>query len=102
LWKDQPTQARCARTRPLIAEHARNEYLSAWSLQHDPYPGINAATLSLLGDHAAARDLAQAVVGASRHREHCAPAGITPPRAKPRCCSGRPTARASAMPQRTR
>jgi len=62
LWKDQLHRRPDAPNASLIAEHARNEYISAWSLQHDPYPGINAATLSLLlGDHAAARDLAQAV-----------------------------------------
>jgi class 3 adenylate cyclase len=62
LWKDLLHRRPDAPNASLIAEHARNEYISAWSLQHDPYPGINAATLSLLlGDRAAARDLAQAV-----------------------------------------
>jgi class 3 adenylate cyclase len=45
-----------------MAERARKEYLAAYALQRDPYPGINAATLSmLLGDHAAARALAQEI-----------------------------------------
>src|SRR5450759_1420466 len=62
LWKDQLHRRPDAPNGSLIAEHARNEYISAWSLQHDPYPGITAATLSLLlGDRTAARDLAQAI-----------------------------------------
>jgi len=35
------------------------EYLAAYAIDHDPFPGINAATLSLLlGDRAAAERLA--------------------------------------------
>ena len=46
-----------------LAERARTEYLAAYALQRDPYPGINAATLSmLLGDRAAARSLAQEII----------------------------------------
>ena len=48
LWKDQLHRRPDAPDASLVAGHARNEYISAWSLQHDPYPGINAATLSLL------------------------------------------------------
>jgi hypothetical protein len=59
LWKDA-----FARTRtPALAGRARAEYLAAYALAHDPFPGINAATLALLqGDAAAARDLAQAIL----------------------------------------
>ena len=46
-----------------MAERARREYLAAYALRHDVYPGINAATLSLLlGDRAAALTLAQEIV----------------------------------------
>ncbi len=45
-----------------IAEHARREYLAAYALQWDPYPGINAATLSmLLGDRAESQCLARRI-----------------------------------------
>ena len=62
LWKDQLHRAPDAPDAATIARHARDEYLAAWALLRDPYPGVNAATLSmLLGDRAAARDLAQSV-----------------------------------------
>src|SRR6266487_3254086 len=39
----------------IAAQRARDEYLAAYALAHDPFPGINAATLSmLLGDRDAA------------------------------------------------
>jgi hypothetical protein len=45
-----------------IAERARGEYLAAYALQKDAYPGINAATLSmLLGDQAEAQRLAREI-----------------------------------------
>ncbi|HSQ82644.1 MAG TPA: adenylate/guanylate cyclase domain-containing protein [Casimicrobiaceae bacterium] len=45
-----------------LAARARDEYLAAYALAQDPYPGINAATLSMLvGDRARARSLAQEI-----------------------------------------
>jgi class 3 adenylate cyclase len=62
LWKDQLHRRPDAGDAAAFAHRARDEYLAAWSLSHDPYPGINAASLSLLlGDHAATRELARAV-----------------------------------------
>lgn len=62
LWKDALHRAPAGRRAAEIAERARREYLAAYALQHDPYPGINAATLSLLlGERAAARGLAQEI-----------------------------------------
>ncbi len=59
LWKDAYLRTRA----PALAARARAEYLAAYALAHDPFPGINAATLALLqGDAAAARDLARAVL----------------------------------------
>ena len=63
LWKDdyqrEPDQPE-GRTK---AERARQEYLAAYALKHDVYPGINGATLSLLlGDRPAALTLAQQIV----------------------------------------
>ena len=59
LWKDAFHRAPDGSGASAMAERARREYLSAYALQHDPYPGINAATLSwLLGDRVAARSLA--------------------------------------------
>ena len=52
------------RRREGLGERARDEYLAAYRLQRDPYPGINAATLSLLlGDRATATILAQEIAG---------------------------------------
>ncbi|HSS69922.1 MAG TPA: adenylate/guanylate cyclase domain-containing protein [Casimicrobiaceae bacterium] len=63
LWKDAYHRAPEAHGSAEMAERARKEYLAAYALQHDPYPGINAATLSwLLGDRAAAKNLAQEIV----------------------------------------
>jgi hypothetical protein len=58
LWKDAFHRAPTAPTRRR-SRSARKEYLAAYALQR-PYPGINAATLSLLlGDLAAARSRAE-------------------------------------------
>ncbi|HVN34206.1 MAG TPA: adenylate/guanylate cyclase domain-containing protein [Casimicrobiaceae bacterium] len=63
LWKD-----RLHRTHDVIAgrewaSRARNEYLAAYELRRHPYPGVNAATLSLfLGEHGAAQALAREIV----------------------------------------
>ncbi|MBS0321428.1 MAG: hypothetical protein JSR18_12860 [Proteobacteria bacterium] len=59
LWKD----ALHAGDDPAVAAmRARDAYAASWSLAPDPYPGINAATLSwILGDLARARELAAEV-----------------------------------------
>jgi class 3 adenylate cyclase len=62
LWKDVLHRRPDAPDASAFAEQARGEYVAAWSLAHDPYPGINAAALALLmGDRAAAHGLAQEV-----------------------------------------
>lgn len=63
LWKDAFHSAPDGAPAVAMAERARREYLAAYALRRDPYPGINAATLSLLlGDVAAARSLAQEIL----------------------------------------
>ncbi len=45
-----------------VATRARDEYLAAYALTQDPYPGINAATLAMFaGNPAQARTLAQEI-----------------------------------------
>jgi hypothetical protein len=62
LWKDALHGARDATEASLFAERARAEYLAAYALAQDPFPGINAATLSmLLGDRKASRALAREI-----------------------------------------
>ncbi len=62
LWKDAFHRAPDRVDAAEFAVRARKEYLAAYALQHEPYPGINAATLSmLLGDRVAARRLAQEI-----------------------------------------
>jgi class 3 adenylate cyclase len=62
LWKDAFTHAPDHPVATTFAQRARDEYLAAYSLARDPYPGINAATLSmLLGDRDAARALANEI-----------------------------------------
>jgi class 3 adenylate cyclase len=64
LWKDAFHRALDGAVAMGLGERARGEYLAAYQLQRDPYPGINAATLSLLlGDRAAATSLAQEIAG---------------------------------------
>ncbi|HEY2968299.1 MAG TPA: adenylate/guanylate cyclase domain-containing protein [Casimicrobiaceae bacterium] len=62
LWKDAFA---CDPEHPAAtaaAQRARDEYLAAYALARDPYPGVNAATLSmLLGDRDAAKGLASEV-----------------------------------------
>jgi hypothetical protein len=59
LWKDVFARATDPVAAAAIARRARDEYLAAYALARDPYPGVNAATLSmLLGEGAAARQLA--------------------------------------------
>src|SRR5438552_11819472 len=62
LWKDAFSRAPERFAATAIAQRARDEYLAAYALARDPYPGINAATLSmLLGDLDAARTLANEI-----------------------------------------
>jgi hypothetical protein len=59
LWKDAFAHAPEPAAATALAKRARDEYLAAYALAHDPYPGVNAATLAmLLGDGTAARRLA--------------------------------------------
>jgi class 3 adenylate cyclase len=64
LWKDGYHRARDAATQSVCARRARDEYLAAYTLRHEnTYPGINAATLSLLlGDAPVSRALAQGIL----------------------------------------
>ncbi len=63
LWKDRFDRSGGGAAAAELAGRARAEYLAAYALRHDPFPGINAATLSmLLGERAAARDLARAIL----------------------------------------
>ena len=63
LWKDALHRAPDGPGAASMAERARQQYLAAYGLQHDPYPGVNAATLSwLVGDRASARFLAQEIM----------------------------------------
>ena len=62
LWKDAFDGALDQTAATAVAQRARDEYLAAYALARDPYPGINAATLSmLLGDRDAARALANEI-----------------------------------------
>jgi class 3 adenylate cyclase/tetratricopeptide (TPR) repeat protein len=62
LWKDKFHRAPDAPGARDAAERARREYLAAYALEHDPFPGINAATLSLLlGDRGPAQILADEI-----------------------------------------
>ena len=72
LWKDSYQRAPDSAHATTMAEHARQEYLAAYGLRHDVYPGVNAATLSLLlGDRDAALKLAQEIV--ARLTVHASP-----------------------------
>lgn len=62
LWKDALHRASPGREADRLAARARDEYLAAYAIARDPYPGVNAATLSLLvGDRDAAQALATEV-----------------------------------------
>ena len=62
LWKDALHRAAPGREADRLAVRARDEYLAAHAIARDPYPGVNAATLSLLaGDRDAAQALATEV-----------------------------------------
>lgn len=63
LWKDAFHRAPDAADAAAIAERARKEYVAAYALNRDSFPGINAATLSmLLGDRVASQRLAQEIL----------------------------------------
>ena len=63
LWKDRVHRARDPEAAEPFARLALAEYVAAYAIAHSPYPGINAATLSmLLGDRARARALAEQVL----------------------------------------
>ncbi len=73
LAKDEIHRAPDAAGARALAERARQDYLAAYALGGDPYPGINAATLSLLPETALRREaLAQEIVAmlAKRQRRH--------------------------------
>src|SRR5208337_3588354 len=62
LWKDAFARAAEPAAAAALARRARDEYLAAYALARDPYPGVNAATLSmLLGEADAARQLASEI-----------------------------------------
>ncbi|MEO8675629.1 MAG: adenylate/guanylate cyclase domain-containing protein [Casimicrobiaceae bacterium] len=64
LWKDHLHRHPDAPDAATFAERARRDYLAAYALQGAPYPGINAATMSMvLGDRTEARRLAAEVAG---------------------------------------
>ena len=75
LWKDACERAHDETAAREFAERARSEYLAAFELRQDVYPGINAATLSLLlGDRTAAQHLARRILdrlGASTAPPSC-------------------------------
>jgi len=59
LWKDAFARAPESATASALAKRARDQYLAAYAQARDPYPGVNAATLSmLLSETSAARELA--------------------------------------------
>ena len=59
LWKDAFARASEPAAASAIGKRARDEYLAAYALARDPYPGVNAASLSiLLGDGETARRIA--------------------------------------------
>ena len=63
LGKDAVHRARDAGVAATLARGARDEYLAAYAIGHDPYPGINAATLSLFtGEPERAHALASQVL----------------------------------------
>jgi class 3 adenylate cyclase len=62
LWKDAYHRAPEAPEAKTLIERARDEYLAAYALDHDTFPGINAATLSrLLGARSESERLAREV-----------------------------------------
>ncbi|MEO8974331.1 MAG: TRAFs-binding domain-containing protein, partial [Casimicrobiaceae bacterium] len=74
LWKDVAHRARAgSRTAWLAMSRARDEYLGAYAVARDAYPGVNVATLSmLLGDRDDARRLAREVIATLAAKENVA------------------------------
>jgi tetratricopeptide (TPR) repeat protein len=69
LWKDAYHRAPDAPGATGLAERARDEYLANYEREHDPFPGINAATLSwVLGDRAQAQRIAKEVANHLAHQ----------------------------------
>lgn len=63
LWKDAFDRATGDADTAALAERAREDYVAAYALTRDPYPGTNAATLSwLLEDRETARKIAQEII----------------------------------------
>ena len=59
LWKDAYHRAPEGPGAMALAKRARDEYLANYEREHDPFPGINAATLSwVLSDRRQAQRLA--------------------------------------------
>ena len=72
LWKDALHRAREWNGAKEYARLALEQYRAAHALRNDPYPGVNAATLSmLLGDSTSAERLAQEII--ARFAEQKAP-----------------------------
>lgn len=62
LWKDALRRAHGADAARTCAARARDEYLAAYAIARDPFPGINAASLSMvLGEREVAHRLASEV-----------------------------------------
>jgi class 3 adenylate cyclase len=71
LVKDQSTRARDPLLQVRLAAESAALYRQAHQLSADPFPGINAATMSLLaGDEASARELVTVVVRQTQARLH--------------------------------
>lgn len=63
LWKDAYHRAPEARDAAEMAGRARREYLAAYALQGNAFPGINAASMAMVGgDPAEARRLAREIL----------------------------------------
>jgi tetratricopeptide (TPR) repeat protein len=70
LWKDRLHRTRDAAAMIDFAQRARAEYLAAYALHRDPFPGINAAALAMMvGDADGARALAADILVALGARQ---------------------------------
>ncbi|MEP7061891.1 MAG: adenylate/guanylate cyclase domain-containing protein [Betaproteobacteria bacterium] len=78
LWKDRMQRATDAAAITVAATRARDEYRAAHALSQGVYPGVNAATLSmLLGDHEEARALARRILAQLDAQFAAQPTSIT-------------------------
>ena len=69
LWKDAYHRAPEGPGAMALAKRARDEYLANYEREHDPFPGINAATLSwVLSDRRQAQRLAKEVADRLAHQ----------------------------------